>query len=68
MALTAPYMHDGSIALLEAVIDFYDRGGRLAEGAGGRRRRDIRSLGLSSGQKADLVAFLHALTSETMTR
>ena len=28
MALTAPYMHDGSLTTLEEVIDFYDVGGR----------------------------------------
>ena len=68
VALTAPYMHDGSLASLDAVVDFYDRGGGLAPGAGGRRRRDVRPLGLDAGQKQDLVAFLRALTSETATR
>jgi cytochrome c peroxidase len=68
VALTAPYMHDGSLASLEAVVDFYDRGGGLAAGAGGRRRRDVRPLGLDAGQKQDLVAFLRALTSETAAR
>jgi cytochrome c peroxidase len=68
VALTAPYMHDGSLASLEAVVDFYDRGGGLAAGARGRRRRDVRPLGLDAGQKADLVAFLRGLTSETAAR
>ena len=68
VALTAPYMHDGSLASLDAVVDFYDRGGGLAPGAGGRRRRDVRPLGLDEGQKQDLVAFLRALTSETARR
>jgi cytochrome c peroxidase len=28
VALTAPYMHDGSLATLEDVVEFYDQGGR----------------------------------------
>jgi cytochrome c peroxidase len=68
VALTAPYMHDGSMATLEEVVDFYDRGGGPAPGAGGRRRQDVRPLGLSPSQKQDLVAFLRALTSETVLR
>jgi cytochrome c peroxidase len=68
VALTAPYMHDGSVASLDAVVDFYDRGGGLTPGAGGRRRRDVRPLGLDAGQKQDLVAFLRALTSEDVRK
>ncbi len=65
VARTAPYMHDGSLATLEDVVDFYNNGGRVKEGdpinpfqSGG-----IRPLGLDDAQKADLVAFLEALTS-----
>jgi cytochrome c peroxidase len=56
--LTAPYMHDGSIATLEEVIDHYDRGGR------GDPTTDpqIGPLSLSSEEKADLLAFLRSLT------
>ena len=57
VAMTAPYMHDGSIRALEDVVAFYDRGG-----APGRRRRELRPLGLSARERADLVAFLNALT------
>jgi len=53
VALTAPYMHDGSLPTLRAVIDFYDRGG----GAGALKR-----LHLSAREKGDLVAFLECLT------
>jgi cytochrome c peroxidase len=45
-------MHDGSIQTLEAVIDLYDRGGI---------EELIFPLGLSKGEKADLIAFLHTL-------
>ncbi len=65
VARTAPYMHDGSLATLADVVDFYNNGGRLKESdpinpfqSGG-----IRPLGLSDAEKADLVAFLEALTS-----
>jgi cytochrome c peroxidase len=56
--LTAPYMHDGSLATLEAVIEQYDRGGS------GDPTTDpqIVPLGLSSQEKADLLAFLRSLT------
>ena len=51
---TAPYMHDGSLATLADVVEFYDRGGvknpQLSE--------RIAPLGLSAEQKADLVRFL----------
>lgn len=59
VALTAPYMHDGSLATLQDVIDHYDRGGT---GRAGQDPR-IRPLGLTAAEKQDLVAFLHALTS-----
>lgn len=63
--LTAPYLHDGSHATLEEVVQFYNNGGRSAEDdpvpqllSGG-----IRPLNLSDEQQADLVEFMKALTS-----
>ncbi len=58
VARRAPYMHDGSVPTLEAVIDLYDRGGI------DRRSRadEIKPLGLTQDEKAELVAFLHTLT------
>jgi cytochrome c peroxidase len=58
VAHRAPYMHDGSVPTLEAVIDLYDRGGI------DRPSRDveIHSLGLSADEKTDLIAFLRTLT------
>jgi len=53
VAKTAPYMHDGSLPTLMAVIEFYDRGG-------GQRR--LKPLALNQGEKDDLVAFLESLT------
>jgi cytochrome c peroxidase len=65
IALTAPYMHDGSLKTLEEVVRFYNNGGRLSETdpipellSGG-----IRPLNLTEEEQADLVAFLEALTS-----
>ena len=65
IALTAPYMHDGSHKTLEEVVQFYNNGGRLNESdplpellSGG-----IRPLNLTEEQQADLVEFMKALTS-----
>lgn len=58
VALTAPYMHDGSLASLEDVIDHYARGGRKNP----RQDSRVRPLSLSPAQRADLVAFLRSLT------
>ena len=60
VARRAPYMHDGSVATLNAVIDLYDRGGI------GRPSRadEIKPLGLTSNEKADLIAFLETLTGK----
>jgi cytochrome c peroxidase len=58
IALTAPYMHDGSLANLEAVIDHYARGGQRNP----RRDPRLRPLFLTPQERADLVAFLQSLT------
>jgi cytochrome c peroxidase len=58
VALTAPYMHDGSLPTLEAVVAFYDVGGIPNEGLDPR----IARIGLSADERADLVEFLRALT------
>ncbi|MBM4109896.1 MAG: cytochrome-c peroxidase [Phycisphaerae bacterium] len=65
VALTAPYMHDGRFATLAEVIAFYD----TLEGAlalDHHREAVLQPLGLSSEERADLEAFLHALTPETI--
>ncbi len=58
VALTAPYMHDGSIPTLREVVEFYDRGGVPNPLLDPR----IRPLGLSEREIDDLVAFLESLT------
>lgn len=63
VARTAPYMHEGQLATLEDVVRFYD----TLEGAGPATtaERLIAPIGLSPTERADLVAFLHALTDES---
>ncbi len=58
VARRAPYMHDGSIATLEAVVDLYDRGGVERPS----RSNLISPLGLTGNEKASLIAFLRTLT------
>jgi cytochrome c peroxidase len=73
VAVTAPYMHDGSIATLEAVIAHYDAGGRTIRrgphaGVGARsplRSEFVRPMGLTARERADLVAFLRSLTDSS---
>ena len=60
VALTAPYMHDGSLATLEDVLDFYNRGGNKNP----YLEETVKPLGLTQEDKKDLVAFLKALTGE----
>jgi cytochrome c peroxidase len=65
VALTGPYMHDGSLRSLEDVVEFYDRGGNGVGAGQGRARgggRRIRPLGLTPEERTELVAFLRALT------
>lgn len=58
VALTAPYMHDGSSPTLASVIDLYNRGGIPNPNLD----RDIKPLNLTNGEKSDLIAYLKALT------
>jgi cytochrome c peroxidase len=59
-ALTGPYMHDGSLATLEAVVEHYDKGGTPNPALD----TDMKKLLLTPQEKADLVAFMKALTGE----
>jgi len=63
IALTGPYMHDGSIATLEEVVAHYARGGR----AGGTSRMKsplVAGFAITDSETRDLVAFLRSLTDE----
>lgn len=59
VALTAPYMHDGSLQTLEDVVAFYNRGGNANPNLDPR----IRPLNLTDAEQAALVAFLKAFTA-----
>jgi cytochrome c peroxidase len=58
IALTAPYMHDGSLSSLERVVEFYNQGGYEHEVLDER----IRPLGLTQQEQQDLVEFMKTLT------
>lgn len=60
IALTAPYMHDGSVVSLEDVLDRYMEGGSGHE----NQSELIKPFNLSAGEKSDLINFLNALTDE----
>ncbi len=61
VAETGPYMHDGSLKSLEDVIEFYDRGGVLNKNLDPEMMKPLK---LTRDEKADLVAFLRALSGE----
>ena len=62
VAVTAPYMHDGSLTTLANVVDYYMAGGAPHEGQDAR----IRPLTLTARDRADLVAFLESLTGSNV--
>jgi cytochrome c peroxidase len=74
VAVTAPYMHDGSVATLEDAIAHYAAGGRTIEDGPYRgvgrdnpnKAEAIRGFTLTSGQRDDLLAFLRSLTDEAL--
>lgn len=67
---TAPYMHNGTLATLADVIDFYDRGGVAADGRTtgfpATKSSLIKPLGLTTTEKTDLLAFLGAFSGERL--
>lgn len=56
---TAPYMHDGSLASLEDVIEYYDRGGN----ANPQLDPELHPLRLSASEKRNLIQFLRSLST-----
>ena len=73
IALTAPYMHDGSVATLDEVLDIYAAGGRvISEGpnAGDGRQNPfkdsfVNGFEMSPQDKQDVLAFLESLTDQS---
>ncbi len=64
VAITAPYMHDGSLATLTDVIDLYQKGGNEHP----LKDKRIKGFTLSANEKKDLIAFLHSLTDSSLFR
>jgi cytochrome c peroxidase len=62
VGITSPYMHDGSLASIEAVIDYYQRGGVDNPG----RDPLVQPLALTIEEKRNLAAFLRSLTGENV--
>jgi cytochrome c peroxidase len=73
-ALTAPYMHDGSMNTLEEIIDMYARGGRnitngpMAGDGKNNTNKDKRITGftISAKEKKQLIDFLYSLTDSSI--
>jgi cytochrome c peroxidase len=65
VALTAPYMHNGGLPNLRAVLDHYNDPNRLVPQAIGRDSL-VHPLGLTEGEIDDLEAFLNCLTDTTL--
>jgi len=63
IAVTAPYMHDGSLATLEDVIDHYAAGGKTSHA---NKSRIVKPFTLSVSEKRDLIEFLRSLTDEEL--
>lgn len=61
IAVTAPYMHDGSIATLEEMLEHYATGGRVDSPNADHR---MRTFTLKADEVADLVAFFESLTDD----
>jgi cytochrome c peroxidase len=76
IAVTAPYMHDGSVATLEDAIGHYAAGGRtIASGpdagigsSNPNKAERLRGFTLSDEERRDLVAFLESLTDQQVLR
>jgi cytochrome c peroxidase len=66
IALTAPYMHDGSIKTLSEVLDHYAQGGRAH--VTGKTDSLLKPFTLTEQERADIIAFLESLTDETFIR
>ncbi len=62
IALTAPYMHDGSIKTLAEVVEYYDKGGNRNQFIDAA----MYPLHLTKKEKSDLVAFMQSLSSATL--
>ena len=73
IAVTAPYLHDGSVETLEELVDLYANGGRVVESGEAmgdgtlhpNKSAFVAGFDITEEEKADLLAFLRALTDQT---
>ncbi len=65
IALTGPYMHDGSLSTLEEVIAHYEVGGRMADPT---KSHILHPFRLTDTEKRDLIEFLESLTDRELLR
>ena len=63
IALTAPYMHDGSLATLDDVIEHYAAGGKMDHP---NKSRILRPFHLTESERRDLIEFLKSLTDDEL--
>lgn len=68
VAVTAPYMHDGSMKTLREVIDYYDNPHAILPDGINRDTLLQQPLGLTEQEKQDLEAFLHSLTDDRFVK
>jgi cytochrome c peroxidase len=61
-------MHNGMFRTLEEVVEYYDNPAKFVPDAIGRDTLLARPLGLTAGEKADLVAFMKSLTASKYQR
>ncbi|MCC7009936.1 MAG: di-heme enzyme [Acidobacteria bacterium] len=74
IAVTAPYMHDGSVATLDEVLDHYAAGGRTISNGPSRgighdnpnKAEAVRGFVLTAEARRDLIAFLQSLTDQAL--
>ncbi len=63
VAVTAPYMHDGSMATSEEVIDHYNKGGRFDHA---NKSRMVHRRSLTTDDRKDLIEFLKSLADQEL--
>ncbi len=68
IAVSAPYMHNGSFRTLREVIDYYDQPDKFVTHSLNRDTLLARPLGMAEQEKTDLEAFLHTLTDDRFVK
>lgn len=67
IALTAPYMHDGSMNTLREVLDYYNEPDKVVKNSR-NRHKEMKPLNLTKQKISDLEAFLNSLTDDSFAR